>query len=142
MPLVTSYFPPTLLPRVLWIWENGFYSQAFFTLHSFLLVLRPPWGSQFSLNVSRASCWSSKRSPAPTICLNHSNRQKFYIGRFYLRGRAGQSRNINRYGELALRNFSFEMFSAHGIWTLSTDRRVRSLLLYPFRYWAIQSLIN
>ena len=80
-PLVTSYFPPTLLPWVLRIWESVFYSQAFFTLHSFLLVSRPPWGRQFSLKVSRASCWSSKQSPGLIICLNHSNPQKFYTAR-------------------------------------------------------------
>ena len=96
--------------------------RRYFTLHSFLLVLRPPWGRQFNLNVSRASCWSSKHSPSPTICLNHSNPQKFYTGRFYLRGRASQSRNINLYRELALPNVSFEMFASHGIWTLFTDR--------------------
>ena len=39
------------------IWESFFYSQAFFTLPSFLLVLRSPWGRQFNLNISRASCW-------------------------------------------------------------------------------------
>ena len=31
------------LPRVLRIWESIFYSQAFFTLHFFLLVLKLPW---------------------------------------------------------------------------------------------------
>ena len=50
--------------------------RRFFTLHSFLLVSRPPWGRQFNLKVSRASCWSSKHSPGPTICLNHNNLQK------------------------------------------------------------------
>ena len=45
------------LPRVLWIWENVFYSQTFFTLHSFLLVFRLPWERQFNLNISRVSWW-------------------------------------------------------------------------------------
>ena len=45
------------LPRVLRIRESVFYSQAFFTLHSFLLVLRSSWGRQFNLNVSSGSCW-------------------------------------------------------------------------------------
>ena len=45
---------------------------------------------QFNLKVSRASCWSSKHSPGPTICLNHSNPQKFYTGRFYLGVMAGR----------------------------------------------------
>ena len=48
------------LPRVLRIWESIFYSRVFFTLHSFLLVSRPPWGWQFSLKVSRvhADLWN------------------------------------------------------------------------------------
>ena len=33
-----------------------FLLSGIFYLHSFLLVLRPPWGRQFSLNISRASC--------------------------------------------------------------------------------------
>ena len=40
-----------VLPRVLRIWVR------FFILHSFLLVLRPLWDWQFSLNIIRASCW-------------------------------------------------------------------------------------
>ena len=64
------------LPRVLRIWESVFYSQAFFILHSFLLVSRPPWGRQFKLKVIRTPCWSSKHSPGPAICLNHNNPQK------------------------------------------------------------------
>ena len=39
-----------------------------------------PGRDQFNLKVCRASCWSSKHSPGPTICLNHSNPQKFYTG--------------------------------------------------------------
>ena len=31
------------LPQVLQLWDRVFYSQAFFTLHSSLLVLRLPW---------------------------------------------------------------------------------------------------
>ena len=64
------------LPRVLRIWESVFYSQEFFTLHSFLLVSRTPWGWQFNLKVSKASCWSLKHSSDPTISLNHNNPQK------------------------------------------------------------------
>ena len=35
-----------------------------------------PGRRQFNLNVSRASCWSSKQSPGPTIRSNHNNPQK------------------------------------------------------------------
>ena len=34
--LFLTYFVFVLLPRLLLIWENVFYSDAFFTLHSFL----------------------------------------------------------------------------------------------------------
>ena len=78
------------LPQVLWTWESIFYFLVFFTLLSFLLVLRLPWDGQFNLKVSRASCWSSKHSPSPTICLNHSNPQKGYVGRFYFSFMAGR----------------------------------------------------
>ena len=51
--------------------------------------------------VSRASCWSSKHSPSPTICLNHRNPQKRYTGRFYLRARLASHKT------LILQNTSF-----------------------------------
>ena len=88
-----------------------FYSQAFFILHSFLLFSRLPWDRQFNLKVSRASCWSSKLSPGPTICLNLSNPQKRYTGRFYSRIRAVQLRNIKPYRELKYLPYTgFELF--------------------------------
>ena len=58
--------PTNLLPRVLRIWEGVFYFQTFFTLHSFLLLSRPPQAGQFTLKGSRASCWSLRHSPGPT----------------------------------------------------------------------------
>ena len=57
----------------LMIYRESFFTQAFFTLHSFLLVLRLSWGRQFNLKVSRASCRSWKHSPGPAIRLNHNN---------------------------------------------------------------------
>ena len=64
------------LLRVLWIWENVFYSQTFFTLHSFLLVFRLPWDRQFNLNIAQGfMVIFSKHSPGPAICLNHNNPQ-------------------------------------------------------------------
>ena len=41
-----------------------------------------PGSRQFNVNVSRASCCSSKYSSGPTICLNHSNPQTLYSERF------------------------------------------------------------
>ena len=40
---------------------------------------RLSWSWQFNLKVSRASCWSFKYSPGPTICLNHSNPQTIHM---------------------------------------------------------------
>ena len=78
---------------VLQIWESFFYPQAFFTLHSFLLVQSFPGSRQFNLKGSRAPCWSSKHSPSPTICFNRNNPQKGYSNRLYLRVMAGRLRN-------------------------------------------------
>ena len=93
----------------------------------FYLTLLPAfsrilWEPAVQPQVSRASCWSSRHNPGPTICSNHSNPQKFYTSRFYLRARAGQSRNINPYRELVLQNVSFKRLASHGIWNLFTDR--------------------
>ena len=67
-----------------------FYSQVFFTLHSPAGFKDSLGSRQFNLKISRASCSSSKHSPGLTICLNYSNPQKSYAGRFYLRVLAGQ----------------------------------------------------
>ena len=45
---------------------------------------------QFFLEVSRASCWSSKHRPSLSVCLGHNNPQKRYSGRFYLWFTAGR----------------------------------------------------
>ena len=84
------------LPRVLRIWESGFYSQVLFTSHSFLLVSRLPWSWQLNLKVSRASCWSSKHNPGPTICLTHSNSQNLsvYVSKASLKVRIPQPCNL------------------------------------------------
>ena len=95
--------------------------------------------SGFNLKVSRTSCWNSKHSSGLTICLNHSNPQKIYMGRFYLRARAGQSQNINLYGN----NTSLKMFASYRIWTLVTvGEHVTSLMFYPFGHKDLQTMIN
>ena len=71
--LMSCQWSSSDLPQVLRIWESVFYYQAFLTLHSFLHVSRLPWGRQFNLKVSRASCWSLKHSPAVIIHLSHNN---------------------------------------------------------------------
>ena len=112
--------------RVLRIWESVFYSQAFFTLHSFLLFLRLPWDRQFNLKASRASSWSLRHSPSSAICLNHNNPQKRYRGKFYLWFTAG---------------WLCEESAPHTIRTLFTTSR-KSQMAYLFGNRAIQSEIN
>ena len=73
------------LPRVLRIWESIFYCQAFLSLHSFLLVLRLSWGWLFNLKVSRASCWSLKHSPGPTIVqITAIHKRGILVGSIYV----------------------------------------------------------
>ena len=125
--------------------------RAFFTIKHFLpctpscyfqgfLVCR-----QFNLKVNRASCWSSKHSPGPTICLNHSNLRKIYMGRLYLRVKTDQSRSINLYGKLVLGNICFEMFASYGIWTLFTvgeyvtSPHILSIRPQSWLWWVIHS---
>ena len=97
---------PSDLLQVLQIWESVFYSQAFFALHSFLLLSRPPWGRQFTLKVSRASCWSAKHSYGPTICLNHSNQQNSYTNRLV-----------------------FKVYGWSAMWIICSSRDLNSLLI-------------
>ena len=77
----------TVLLRVLWNWVGIFYPQAFFTLRSFTDILTCvyqgfPGSQQFFLEVCRASYWSSKHRPGPSVCLIHSNPQSSYSERF------------------------------------------------------------
>ena len=52
--------------------------------------------------MSAAGAHSSKYgNPGPDICLNHNNQQS---GKFYLRVKAGQPRNIKRQETLVLQN--------------------------------------
>ena len=73
------------LPRLLRIWESVFYSQAFFTLHSFVLVLKRTWDRQFNLNISRASCWYFRNiAPVRLFVWITTIHDKIYRGNFYL----------------------------------------------------------
>ena len=80
----------TVLSRVLRFWEDIFYPQAFFTLRSFLTFLAQPTFQglpgigQFFLEVCRASCWSTKHKPGPSVCLTRNNPQKENKGRFQI----------------------------------------------------------
>ena len=82
-----STIPLISLPWALRPWVDIFYSQAFFTLHSFTDILICvyqgfPWSRQFLLEVCRASYWSLKHRPSPSIFLIHSNPQSSYSERF------------------------------------------------------------
>ena len=79
------------LPRALRFWVGVFYPQAFFNLRSFTdtCIYQGFSGCrEFFLEICRALYWSSKHRPDQSVCLIHSNPQKFYTGRFYLRLRA------------------------------------------------------
>ena len=75
------------LPQALRFWEGVFYPQVFFTLRSFTDILTCvyqglPGSQQFFLEVCRASYWSSKHRPGPSVCLIHSNPQSSYSEQF------------------------------------------------------------
>ena len=77
------------LPRALRFWVGVFYPQAFFTLRSFTDIFDStcvyqglPGSRQFFLEVCRASYWSSKHRPGPSVCLIHSNPQSSYSEEF------------------------------------------------------------
>ena len=80
---------PFHLPRTLQFWVGIFYPQTLFTLRSFLDIFDTtcfyqgfPGSRQFFLEVCRASCWSSKHRPGPSVCLIHSNPQSSYSEEF------------------------------------------------------------
>ena len=66
------------LPRALRFWVGIFYSQTFFTWRFITDILTCvyqalPGSRQFFLKVCKASCWSSKHRPSPSVCLIHSS---------------------------------------------------------------------
>ena len=71
------------LQRALRFWVNIFYPQAFFTIYLFqhfgtTFFYQGFTGSrQLFLESCRASYWSSKHRPSPSVCLIHSNPQSF-----------------------------------------------------------------
>ena len=122
------------LPRALRFWVDVFYPQAFFyltLLHRYfwlnLHLSRSPRSRQFFLEVCRASYWSSKHRPDPSVCSILSNLQKIYIGRFYLSFRAARIPE-----ESAPR---VELFSRYA-------DRVESILFCPFGHKAWYLVMN
>ena len=111
---------PGYLPRVLRIWDSVFYSQAFFTLRSFLFF--QSFLEAGSLTSKLAGLHADFRNidPARLFVWITTIHKRFIFGRFYLRARVGQSRNINLHGKVVLWNISFEIFASFGIWTFFT----------------------
>ena len=77
------------LPRALRFWVGVFYPQAFCASCSFTNIFDStcvyqgfPGSQQLFLEVCRASYWSSKHRPGPSVCLIHSNPQSSYSERF------------------------------------------------------------
>ena len=77
------------LPWALRFWVDVFYPQAFFTLRSFTDIFDStcvyqglPGSRQFFFEVYRASYWSLKHRPGPSVCLIHSNPQSSYSEEF------------------------------------------------------------
>ena len=77
------------LPRALWFWVGIFYPQAFFYLRLLPDIFGTtcfyqglPGSQQFFLEVCRASYWSLKHLPSPSVCLIHSNPQSFIYLKF------------------------------------------------------------
>ena len=65
---------------LLGFWVGVFYPQTFFTLGTFIDILAClyqdlPESQLFFLEVCKASYWSSKHRPGPSVCLIHSNPQ-------------------------------------------------------------------
>ena len=119
------------LPRVLRISERVFYFQVFFTLHSFLLFQ----GFLGAVSSTSKLTWLHanlrKIPPARQFLWITVIHKLFICGRFCLRARAGQSRNINLHRELVLWNVSFEILASYGIWTVLCNRwaRYKSLVI-------------
>ena len=70
--------------------EHFFFSQAFFTLHSFLLLSRLPWGLQFILEGCKPFQRGSKHGPGRSFCLNHIvfSKRYYLVASIYLLGSA------------------------------------------------------
>ena len=104
------------LPRALRFWVGVFYPQVFFTLRSFTDILTCvyqglPGSRQFFLKVCRASYWSSKHRPDPSVCLIHSNPQSSSSERFIFKFYQALSWVIRGESLVHLLLTRFELFS-------------------------------
>ena len=77
----------TVLPRALWFWVGIFLPTGIFYLtllhqHFTCVYQGLPGSWQFFLEICRASYWSLKHRPGPSVCLIHSNPQPSYSEEF------------------------------------------------------------
>ena len=75
-------WPSSDLLQVVRIWERLFYSQVVFTLLSFQLVSRPPWGQQFNLKLAGLHIDLRNIAPAQLFVWITTIHKKGYSGRF------------------------------------------------------------
>ena len=75
-------WPSSDLLQVVRIWERLFYSQVVFTLLSFRLVSRPPWGQQFNLKLAGLHIDLQNIAPAQLFVWITTIHKKGYSGRF------------------------------------------------------------
>ena len=75
-------WPSSDLLQVVRIWERLFYSQVVFTLLSFRLVSRPPWGQQFNLKLAGLHIDLRNIAPAQLFVWITTIHKKGYSGRF------------------------------------------------------------
>ena len=144
MPLITSYFPSNPVTASATDLREGFLLPGVF-----YLVLLP---AAFKTSLVAGSSTSrlaglhavlQNIAPARLFVWITAIHKRFILVGFYLRARAGQSRNINLYRELFLRKASREMFASYGVWTLfSIGKHVKSFMFYPFDHRALQSVRN
>ena len=95
------------LPRVLRVWESVFYSQAFFTLHSFLLLQGFPGTGSSNSELARLHADLRNIASTQLLVWITTIHKRFICGRFYLRARDGHPRNIKLHGKLVLQSISF-----------------------------------
>ena len=108
--------------------ESIFYSQAFFTLHSFLLVLRLPWELALQPQGQQGFMLIFETQPRPNYLFESHQSTK------------DVQRQVLFKGYSCLAN---EKSASYGIQTLFTiGEHVRSLMLYPFHHRAMWFELN
>ena len=141
----------TVLSRVLRFWEDIFYPQAFFTLRSFPTFLAQPTFQglpgigQFFLEVCRASCWSTKHKPGPSVCLIRNNPQKENKSRFQIWFTTAWLPEVSASCPIVTLFAIVHHFLIIMLYPIShraIQLHFSSIMLYPFAHRAIQFVID